>query len=348
MRKKKLYNIIPFMLALVLAILAYYFYPVGGNFDLSKYYNLMDMIKIDDIESITYINNYFEFLFKTYMYLIANVNNYRLFQFFPVLIFYSMLFYIIFDYGKTKEYSNFFIAFVCLFCVCLFRFVLIASSIRYALAYIIFALALYLDLIKKRKGKLIKLLYILPIFIHKTSIILLLFRLLIEIKNKKIIYFIFALFIFVFFFPEVVINILVPFKNFKVIETLINMIYGYLIEENIPIYMQLIFRLIQTVFFVLCSFFCYHKTEDVSIKKYYFMLMLIGVFTVCLFKYFTIFMRMIDFVIFMSPIVIFEILKLINSDKKLKRFYPCLLLFFGLMIGCGIYIQVLDFKEMFF
>lgn len=348
MQKSKVYDMMPFIIAFLLAVLAYLFYPVGGNYDLSKYYHLMDMIKIDDVESIIYINNYFEILFRIYMYVISVIGNYRLFQFFPVLIFYSILLYMIFDYGKTREYSNFFIALTCFLCIILFRFVLIVSAIRYALAYIIFAFALYLDLIKKRKGKLIKLLYILPIFIHKTSIILLLFRLLIEIKNKKIIYFIFVLFIFVFFFPELIISILVPFKNIKVIESLINMIYGYLIEENIPIYMQLIFRLIQTVFFVLCSFFCYHKVEDVSIKKYYFMLMLIGVFTVCLFKYFTIFMRMIDFVVFMSPIVIFEILKLIYNDKKLKKFYPCLLLFLGLMIGCGIYIQMLDFKEMFF
>lgn len=348
MRVSRFYKIIPFVIAFALAILAYYFYPVGGNYDLSKYYHLMDMIKINDVESIIYIKNYFEILFRIYMYIVAFIGNYRLFQFFPVFIFYLILFYIIFDYGKSKEYSKFHILLVSLVCITLFRFVLIASTIRYALAYIIFVLALYLDLVKKCKSNWIKILYILPFFIHKTSIILLLFRLLIEIKNKKIIYFIFALFIFAFFFPELIISILVPFKNIKIVELLINMVYGYLIEESIPIYMQLIFRLFQTLFLVLGGLFCYRQIEDAQIKKYYFMTILIGIFTICLFKYFTLFMRMIDLLVFMSPVVVFETLNTFSNNKKLKKFYPCLLLFWGLMIGCGIYIQVLDFKEMFF
>lgn len=348
MRVSKFYNILPFVVVFALAILAYYFYPVDGNYDLSKYYHLMDMIKINDIESITYIKNYFELLFRIYMYMIVLIGNYRLFQFFPVLLFYSILFYIIFDYGKSKEYSKFSIVFVSLACITLFRFVLIASTIRYALAYIVFVLALYLDLVRNYKNKWIKTLYILPFFIHKTSIILLFFRLLIEIKNKKIIYFISALFIFSFFFPELIISILIPFKNIKIVESLINMIYGYLIEENIPIYMQLVFRLFQTLFFVLCGLVCYWQTEDLKLKKYYFLIILSGIFTVCLFKYFTIFMRMVDFLVFMSPIVIFGILNVFLNNKKIKKFYPCLLLFLGLMMICGIYIQVLDFKDMFF
>ena len=137
MRVSKFYNILPFVVVFALAILAYYFYPVDGNYDLSKYYHLMDMIKINDIESITYIKNYFELLFRIYMYMIVLIGNYRLFQFFPVLLFYSILFYIIFDYGKSKEYSKFSIVFVSLACITLFRFVLSGS----VFACLLFSLA---------------------------------------------------------------------------------------------------------------------------------------------------------------------------------------------------------------
>ena len=348
MKNSKLYNIMPFIIALFFAILAYYFYPINGDYDLSKYYHLMDLIKLNDAETLMYINNYFEILFRFYMYLIAFIGNYRLLQFFPVLFLYLILCYIIFDYGKNHGFSKLSIVIISMLCLSLFRFVLIASSIRYAIAYVIFALALYLDLIKKDKRFWVKLLYILPIFLHKTSIIFLLLRLLIEIKNKKIIYFIFGISTILFFFPNFVIEIITPFKNIKIVESLINMIYGYLIEENVPIYLQLIFRLFQTTFFTLCGVLCYLKTTDNSMKKYYIMLVLVGIFTICLFNYFTIFMRMIDFLVFMSPIVIFECLRLIHSNEKLKLFYPLLLLLLGVFIVCGIYIQIIDFKGMYF
>lgn len=347
MKKDKFYFLIPIITAFILAILAYYFYPVGGNFDLSKYYYLMDMIKLNDAESLTYINNYIEIIFRFYMYLITYIGNYHLLQFFPVLIFYLLLFYIIFDYGKTNNYSKFLVIVVFLLCLTLFRFALIASSIRYGLAYIIFAVGLYLELIKKSASKWIKLLYIFPIFIHKTSIILLLFRLLIEIKNKKIICIFFGLFTFLFFFPKTIIYFLTPFVKIKIIESLINMIYGYLVIENVPIYLQLIFRLLQTIFFGICGLFCFFNSKDTKEKKYFFVFVLISVFSAFLFKYFTIFMRMIDFLVFMSPIVMFEFIKLIRN-YKFKLLYPCLLLGLLLLMICGVYIQIRDFQDMFF
>ena len=101
MKNSKLYNIIPFIIALFFAILSYCFYPINGDYDLSKYYHLMDLIKLNDAETLMYINNYFEILFRFYMYLIAFIGNYRLLQFFPVLFLYLILCYIIFDYGKN-------------------------------------------------------------------------------------------------------------------------------------------------------------------------------------------------------------------------------------------------------
>lgn len=349
MKKNKLYNILPFLIALAFAILAYHFYPVNGNYDLSKYYHLMDMIKINDVETLTYLKSSIEILFRLYMYLVAAINNYRLLQFFPVLFFYSTIFYIIFDYAKMQHHSKFSIVFVSLLFCSLFRFALIASSIRYALAYIIFILGLYLDLVKQHKSKFVKLLYILPIFIHKSSAMLLLFRLLIEIKNKKIVYLLFCLFTAVFFFPKTIISILMPLKDIPFLTPLINTIYGYLVIENVPIYLQLVFRLFQTGFFVLCAIFCYRNFKNnIHMQKYSFLLILIGVFAICLFKYFTIFMRMIDFVVFMSPIVILECLKLVRSKDKYKPYYPYFLLLLSILIVCGIYIQVMDLQGMYF
>lgn len=349
MKKNKLYYIIPFFIALLLAILAYNFYPIHGNYDLSKYYHLMDMIRIKDAETMIYLRNDIEVFGRLFMYIISAIGNYRLLQFFPVLIFYSIMLYIIFDYYKnyTHFHSKLPLIFICLLFVTLFRFVLIASSFRYSLAYAIFILGLYLDLVKKNKKKLIKLFYILPIFIHKSTIILLLFRLLVEIKNKKMVYILFGLFTLLFFFPNIIINMLMPFKDIPFLTPIINMIYGYLVVENMPIYLQLIFRVGQTIFLIMSGILCYENTSfDQESKKYILLMILMGVFSISLFKYFTVFMRMIDFVLFMSPVILFQLFEIFQ--KKYKDYYPYLLLILCVFIVCGIYIQAQDFAGMFF
>ena len=95
--KKNIYLVIAFDIALALAILSYMWIP-SEEYDLYRYYSWMDnMQNLKGSKLINYLyTSRGEPLTMTYFYIISKTNNYSLLQFFPTLIVYFIIFYIIY------------------------------------------------------------------------------------------------------------------------------------------------------------------------------------------------------------------------------------------------------------
>lgn len=344
--------ILALLIASALATLSYFFKPRLG-YDLYAYNLWLDtMMSLNKVDLINYIFHSGEFLIMLYFYFIALMGNYSLVQVFPTLIFYFIIFYMIFDYAKLKKKSTMKVILTSILFCSLFKYVFVVSCMRYPLAYVIFTLGLYLEFIKHKKSILYKFIYIIPIFIHISSFMLLIFRILLELKNKKIIYFLLAFFSLMLYFPNAIIYILDFFNHIKFVEYIMNKIDFYLISEHIRISLQFAFRMVQTFLLIIAGFFCYYNLEKKntkSIKKhkqYYLYYLIIGIFTLSQIIYYSLSMRFIDMLLFLSPIVILDLLDLISEKNKKTKviIYSIIILF---IVG-GIRIQIPIFKDMYF
>ena len=183
--KKNIYLVIAFDIALALAILSYMWIP-SEEYDLYRYYSWMDnMQNLKGSKLINYLyTSRGEPLTMTYFYIISKTNNYSLLQFFPTLIVYFIIFYMIIDYVTEKKYNRTMILIMCLLFVSLYKFILLPSGIRSTFGLTLFSLGLYLEYIKRNKKWYIKLLYILSLTIHNGTIILLLIRILLSFIHK--------------------------------------------------------------------------------------------------------------------------------------------------------------------
>lgn len=343
-KKINWYYAIPIFMALILAILAYNFIP-SEEYDLFRYYEWLNNFNIfNHKDTVNFIFGQGEFLIMSYFYLIAKIGNYHLLQFFPVLIFYSIIFYIIFDYAKIKKYNKKKIILVTVFFLAMFRYSFAVCVFRYSLAYSIFSLGLYLEFIKHNKV-LSKILYIIPIFIHASSILLLLFRLILQIKNKKIIISLGIMLIFFLCFSLPILNLIELIRLPNFLSYLVSKVKLYLLNEHISLNLQYLFRIIQTLFLIFLGILCYNG-KDENLIKYNKIFIIIGIFSILIFNYYTIFMRIADFLLMLSPIILFQYLSCMDKiNKRLRLILNCILIIF--VVG-GIRIQIPIFIGMYF
>lgn len=338
---------IAFTISIILAILAIFFYP-DSEYDLNSYYSWMDnMLTFNTNDLINYIFYRFEFVIMTYLLLIAKTGLYNMLQFFPTLIFYFIMIYTILDYSSRKRISTFNKIIVIILFLSLFKYVFVVACFRYVLAYSLFFFGLYLEFIKGCRDKKSYMFYVIPIFIHTSSILLLLFRLLCLIKNKYIKYGIVLFTSLIVLYPQPLIYILRFFSDIQIIKFISDRINMYLINESIPMYFQYLFRIIQTV--LLFILFIFNKRNFIKnkTKRYYDFIIPLGIFAISVFMYYTLFMRLVDFILCLSIIPLVDMLKTTEKSKNnLSKivFYSFILIF----IICGIRIQIPIFIDMYF
>ena len=100
---KKVLLIIAFDISLLLALLAYYWIPTD-EYDLFRYYEWMhNMQNLKGLDLISYLLSRGEYLSMLYFYVISIIDNFALLQFFPVLIGYMIIFYLIIDFSSIKK-----------------------------------------------------------------------------------------------------------------------------------------------------------------------------------------------------------------------------------------------------
>lgn len=343
--KSFLYIFIP---ALLLACLAYCFKPFGDNVcDLTAYYGWMDkMLIFEGLDLFLYLMRAGEIIIMIYFYIIARIGNYQLLQFFPTLIFYYSMFYMIYNYAKKNKISKKYIFIVIILFLSLFKYIFIVSSFRYSLAYCLFALGIYFDLIEHKTEKKYKLFYILPIFIHISTIMLLFFRILFYFKEKKIFWFILGLVLLICIFPLPFIKFLALFNSLPLVSYLVNKINYYLLSEIVPIFLQYIFRIFQAIVFLIFGLIAYKINNNSKEKDYILFYIMICIFMITTVSYYSVFMRLIDFVLFISPVVLY---KLLTHSINMKKIYKiCLYAMIFALIVAGIRIQVPIFINMYF
>ena len=346
--KKRGRLIIPFLIASLLAILAYFFQPRIG-YDLCSYNIwIQNMKSFNGSDVLNYIFYNGEFISMFYIYIISRIGNVQLLQVLPTFLIYFIILYIIFDYCKMIRSSRKSLLLIMILSLSLFKYVFAVSSFRYILAYCIFSLAVYKDLVKKEKSFLCYALYVVPIFIHISSILLILIRMLFVIKNTKLRLLFFTLMFFVFLFPRALFEIFGLFSDTFIIDYFLKKMDLYFNVEYVSMNLQYFFRILQTLFFLLICLITRFDEENESKLLFYSFFEYATIFTLGVFMHYSLFMRLSDFIIILSPVVLYNFFRCVKLYKKIYVFsILCIILFIigGIRIQIPIFMDMYDGKE---
>lgn len=159
-KNQKIYAL---MLSISVGLLVYQLLP-DTSLDLYRYYQIMDVYK--EYSIVEFLEQFLqgsEPLAKFYIYLISKTGRFNLLPMITSIISYNIIFYIFFDYIKDKKISVLERLLLILFILSTF-IVVYLIGIRFVLARLVFFLALYLDLYKRKKA--------LPIFLYFISLLL--------------------------------------------------------------------------------------------------------------------------------------------------------------------------------
>lgn len=336
---------IAIMVALIFAIIGYFWVP-RQEYDLYQYYSWMEKMNYYNIsELISYFIARGEPITMIYFYIIAKIGNFQLLQVLPTFLFYFIAFYMLIDYAKLRQISQKKVIFVALILMALVEYIFIMGCFRYTLAYVIFALALYLNYVKNKKSKWIGVLYIIPCLIHTSAFILLALRLIIMIKNKKVLVAILSAVSIILFFPQ-------PFiwgiqQVLGDSNELISKLKLYFIDSRneMQLSLQYCFRIMQNFSLIFANlYFNYVNKKDNNLFVGYdkFLNILSMVVIICI-PYQTVFFRFTDMFLIAMLVKLLEILHTLNSKKEKYLFYSCCILF----IIAGVRIQIPVFQLMY-
>lgn len=175
---KKQYMFILIYFGIAYAFLASQIKP-PPLWDLFHHYNEIDRMRSGGINYALTQGRYKELFIINFIYYVVSLFDYNnLLVFITILIEYMIFTYITCDLKEKFDRERNTIAFSINFFLffALVNIVLSISGVRNVFAFSIASLAVYMDLFKQRKGILKFLLYVLPIFIHPSTIIVLIAR----------------------------------------------------------------------------------------------------------------------------------------------------------------------------
>lgn len=157
--------------------------------DMDRYFNTaIEIGKYPFFELFNYKGSHGEYVglwvIKIVFWLAGRLNVVHILPMMTGCIVYGIALYITCDVAEEYEaYTS--IPKVIAVQICILPFVSIISNIRNITAFSLIILAVYLDIVKKKRNPLVLLLYVFPIFIHTSSIILILFRIGISFSVKS-------------------------------------------------------------------------------------------------------------------------------------------------------------------
>lgn len=347
--KKIMYLILAFDFSFALAVLAYYWVP-SKEYDLSRYYTWMDNMQVFKgdilIDYLFFARG--EPITMVYFYIISLTNNYSLLPFFPTLIGYFIMFYIIIDYCQIKKYSNKMTIFLILLFISLFKYIFLVSGIRSTFAMILCTLALYKEFIKNNQKWYIKILYLVALGIHSGIIAIIFIRILISIKRilkmkaTKLVIFIVTILAIAILFLMLLSN-QISFLNF-IKEKLVSYI-----SLKPTISLQYVFRSLQLILFAGILFLVwknkiYDNVYTDNMKKYYKFLQILIIICLIAFIYYDIWIRYLDFILFLELPIIADLLA--SYKNKKNKEYIVLISILTIFIIGGVRIQIPIFTDM--
>lgn len=335
---KKVLLIIAFDISLLLALLAYYWIPTD-EYDLFRYYEWMhNMQNLKGLDLISYLLSRGEYLSMLYFYVISIIDNFALLQFFPVLIGYMIIFYLIIDFSSIKKIKWPITLFCLLLVLSLFKYIFMASVFRASLAFLLFVLMLYLREYKNLNIMKTLLLCLLTILIHNSMILVVGIFLLTFIRNKKIVFIFYLLLFLVLIFAPYVENIVGLIFGNSLFYSLFHKLSLYL-SFDFSLTLQSIFRFVQLILLICVNIFAYKSKNNLS---NYDRFVIYFIFFIILFiPWYSIWHRFLDLLLFVSiPNIMFYF----NKEKTIvQRLFSMALL---VMIIGGIIIQIPTIRQM--
>ena len=337
---KKMWFVVFFDISLILAFLSYHWIP-SKEYDLFRYYEwLENMQRFKGSELISYLFNRGEYLTMAYFYVISVIGNFSLLQFFPVLIGYIIIFYLIIDYSFNKKTKWFITLFCTLIVLSLFKYISMVSVFRASLAFLVFTLMLYLREYKNLNSKITAILCILSILIHNSMILVVGIFLLTFIKNKKIVLMFYLVLLFTLIFAIPIENFIAIFFEKTLIFSLFHKLSLYL-SFDFSLTLQSIFRFCQLCLLIYIQLLLFFNKKDKN-NQYDKFINYFILFILLFIPWYSIWHRFLDLLLFIS---IPNILSYFNNKKNTFNYYALFVLLIIMIIG-GIIIQIPTVQEM--
>lgn len=329
-----------FLLSVMIGIICYYIVPNRGM-DISRYYEYLDEIRYLPItEALKGISSQSEIITNLFFYVISQLNNNSLVVFFSSLIYYNILFYIIIDYCKIKDLTNKQINMIIIYAMITIWIIPNILGIRYAIAMVVFLLAIYLDMVKQKKNIIYKLLYILPIFIHSSTILFLIMRLILLISNRKTKILIIAIIVLISATPDFIFTLTQNLPGANIVESVSKSVQNYLIDgketfENINL-----LKIGLAIGFAFALYGIKEKVPKENKLYNYTVLMLVLSLAFCYSP--TLCIRLIDFTNLLFILMLIEIgsiKDLLKAKNNIITFY------FIIMLLISLRTQIIYFKQ---
>lgn len=215
-------------------IAAYCYMPLeGSNVDLFRYYAILDELKgmnlaetIGRLSDSLYVEN---ILF----WLVSKSNMYHILPAITTATVYGIGAYIACDMAQAEDFRYLYI--ILIIEAVMVPFFSVVVNIRNVFAFSLVILASYLELYKQKRTLGVLLLYVIPVFLHKTGIVILIVRLLVPLFKRA---YVVAL-VMIFGLSELIIfaHSHITFIRFggafgRIIRKLINSSYRYLLGES--------------------------------------------------------------------------------------------------------------------
>ena len=178
------------LMVLSIGVLSYSYNPTVET-DLTRYYQMSEMYSSMSLRQaliakfpyyVPHVDNNL-WIAIVFFWLIGRMGTVHLIPMLASIIVYGIAFYISCDIAEDYSCTQF-IPYILLFQFCALPYVSILNNIRNVSAFALFVLAVYLDLVKRKRNIGVLLLYILPAFIHASVIVLIILRLITKISKK--------------------------------------------------------------------------------------------------------------------------------------------------------------------
>lgn len=329
-----------FLLSVMIGIICYYIVPNQGM-DITRYYEYLDQIRYLPItEALKGISNQTEVITNIFFYLISQLNNNSLIVFFSSLIYYNILFYIIIDYCKIKELTNKQINMIIIYAMITIWIIPNILGIRYAIAMVVFLLAIYLDIVKQKKNIIYKLLYIVPIFIHSSTVLFLIMRLILLISNRKTKILVIAIIVLISATPDFIFTLMQNMPGVNIVESVTKSVQNYLINGSETFENINLLKIGLAVGFALALYAIREKVPKENKLYNYTVLMLALSLAFCYSP--TLCIRFIDFTNLLFILILVEMGSM-KDTLKIKN--NIITMYFILMLVFSLRTQIIYFKQ---
>jgi len=342
-------------MAILFACFAYWVIP-KGEMDLTRYFEQVAYFGTMDWNTFvsTILNNDFLFIQKLLFYFVGRSGDYHLLPAIVIFISYFIMFYMMTDYANRTNAKSKELLLALLFLLSVMPFITLVSNVRNILAFSILSFAIYREFVQKKKNILTLLIYIIPLFIHVSSLALILIKLIaqrssrVTIKNI-IIYLIVSLTSFIILSnPEIFVNLPVIGEY---VSSFIRKAVNYLTDstsiEYINVLQQRTFSKLQKLYFVGTVIFLLiimriKPKDDMYYKFEYYYRYVSFIVIACFPIILTVYFRFTMAVLMFSFVVI---LYRINSIKHRDWKALVIICFFIIMLG-GLVQQTLFFNSL--